>query len=292
VTKFLLPDDLYPYQKEDAEKLLSMDNGLNFSEMGIGKTPEALWIIEKGNFNLPLIICPNSLRLEWQRQIEDWIGPDLCAVGSGDSVMKAGAIIHSFKNNQKFRILNYEALRSPFMLDILSNFPFDIVIFDEIHKLRNPKTILVEGRAKKKEEGSFTFSRDKEGGVWNFLNQHQNAKIYGLSGSPIMNYPVDLYTPLSCVKSDKYPRSINPWRHFTYKYGYWADGRFGSYMYGTRNMDELKKETAPFIIRRTKKEVLPFLPEKYYRRSTLEMKPDQRKVYDQMEKELRVLLDT
>lgn len=287
MSQFTLPDDLYPYQKEDAEKLLSMGNGLNFSEMGVGKTPEALWLIEKGNFHLPLIICPNSLRLEWERQITDWIGPGLCAVGSGDSVMKAGSIIHSFKNHQKYRILNYESLRSPFILEMLSYLPFDVVVFDEIHKLRNPKTMLVEGKTKKGDHRG-----TKEGGVWSFLNQHQNAHILGLSGSPIMNYPVDLYVPLSCVKPEKYPRAINPWRHFIYKYGYWADGRFGAYMYGTRNLDQLKAETAPFIIRRTKKEVLPFLPEKYYRRTMLEMKSDQRKIYNQMEQELKVLLDT
>lgn len=291
MSKFRLPEDLYDYQREDAERLLAMDNGLNFSEMGVGKTPEALWIIEKGNFNLPLIICPNSLRLEWERQISDWIGPDLCAVGGGDSVQKAGAIIHSFRDGQKFRILNYEALRSPFILEILENFPFDIIVFDEIHKLRNPRTVLVEGKAKKPREG-FAYTREREGGIWTFLNQHQNAKVYGLSGSPIMNYPVDLYTPLSCVKADRYPRSIQNWRNFTYKYGFWANGRFGSYMYGTRNMEELRRETLPFTIRRTKKEVLPFLPEKYHRRSVLEMKPDQRRVYDQMMSELRVLLDT
>jgi len=290
MSQFRLPDDLYAYQKEDAEKLLSMGNGLNFSEMGIGKTPEALWIIEKGGFTLPLIICPNSLRLEWQRQIEDWIGPGLCAVGSGDSIMKAGSIIQSFKNNQKYRILNYESLRSSFILEMLSYLPFDIIIFDEIHKLRNPRTILVEGRTKKTE--GYSLSKEREGGVWNFLNQHKEAKIFGLSGSPIMNYPVDLYVPLTCVRPEKYPRAINPWRHFTYKYGYWADGKFGSYMYGTRDMEGLKEETAPFIVRRTKKEVLPFLPEKFYRRSTLEMKADQRKVYEQMETELKVLLDT
>lgn len=291
MSKFKLPDDLYGYQKEDAERLIELGSALNFSEMGVGKTPEALWVVEKGGFNLPLIICPNSLRLEWERQVTDWIGPDNCAVCGGDSVQKGGAIIQSFKKNQKYRIINYEALRSPFILEMLSYLPFDIIVFDEIHKLRNPRTILVEGKVKKATD-AFSVSREREGGVWNFLNQHQNASVLGLSGSPIMNYPNDLYVPLSCVKSEKYPRAINPWRHFMYKYCMWSEGRYGAYIYGTRNLAGLREETSSFIIRRTKKEVLPFLPEKYYRRTTLEMRPDQRKVYNQMEKELKVLLDT
>jgi len=76
------------------------------------------------------------------------------------------------------------------------------------------------------------------------------------------------------------------------KYCLWSDGRYGPYIYSTRDLSRLKEEVAPFVIRRTKKEVLPFLPDKYYRRSLLEMQPDQRKLYDQMEQELRILLDT
>lgn len=77
-----------------------------------------------------------------------------------------------------------------------------------------------------------------------------------------------------------------------YKYCLWSDGRYGPYIYGTQHLGGLREETGKFIIRRTKKEVLPFLPDKYYRRSLLEMQPDQRKLYNEMEQELRILLDT
>lgn len=287
MTKFKLPDDLYPYQKEDSERILQMGNALNFSEMGVGKTPEALNVIETGGFKIPLIICPNSLRLEWQRQIEEWVGPDQCAVCSGDAGMKALALINSFRDGKKYKIINYEALRTPLLAEMMSHIPFDIIIFDEIHKLRNPKTKLVVGKAKNRWD-----PREREGGVWKFLDQHSEAAIVGLSGSPIMNYPNDLYVPLSCVRPDRYPRDIQPWRQFMYRFCLWSDSRHGPYIYGTRNLDELRRETASFTIRRTKKEVLPFLPEKYYRRVTLEMQPDQRKLYDQMERELKILLDT
>ncbi len=294
MTKFKLPEDLYPYQKEDSKRMLSLGSCLNFSEMGVGKTPETLQVIEEGNYKIPLIVCPNSLRWEWKRQIDEWIGEDCCAVCTGSAEMKALTLVQSFQENKKYRIMNYEALRIPLLIEMLSHVPFDIIIFDEIHKLRNPKTKLVEGYQKKGPTPSEIFlNKDhKEGGAWNFLNQHEKAVIIGLSGSPIMNYPNDLYVPLSCVRPERYPRSMNPWRHFMYKYCLWADSKYGQYIYGTRRLDELRKETSPFIIRRTKKEVLPYLPDKTYRRIPLEMKPDQRKLYNQMERELKVLLDT
>lgn len=287
MTKYNLSEDLYPYQKEDSDRILKMGSALNFSEMGVGKTPEALQVVEKGGYHIPLIVCPNSLRLEWKRQIDEWVGPDKCAVCSGDSYMKGLALVNSFKEGKKYRIINYEALRNPLLAEMLAHIPFDIIIFDEIHKLRNPHTKLVVGKVKSKWD-----PKDREGGAWKFLNEHLDAKILGLSGSPIMNYPNDLYVPLSCVRPKEYPRDITPWRHFMYKYCMWNDSRYGPYIYGTRNLDQLREETSDFIIRRTKKEVLPYLPEKYYRRITLEMKPDQRKLYKQMETELKVLLDT
>lgn len=268
-----LPDDLYGYQEEDYKWLLREGNFLNLSEMGVGKTPIALAAIELGGYQNPLILCPNSLRLEWERQIEDWIGEGITAVCTTDSYTKLKPLIYSFFNGQRYKVLNYEALRNEANLEILSHIPFDIIICDEIHKLRNAETKLTKG-------------------TWRFFREHSDAKILGLSGSPIMNYPNDLYVPLSIVRPDDYPPTKAGWRHFMYKYCLWSDGKFGPYIYETRNLPKLKEEVAPFVIRRTKKEVLPFLPDKYYRRSLLEMQPDQRKLYDQMEQELRVLLDT
>jgi len=273
MTKFKLPDDLYQFQKEDSDKMASGTNWLNFSEMGVGKTPETLAVIEKNGYQCPLILCPNSLRLEWKRQIDEWVGEGNTAVCTTDSYTKLGPIIYSFKEGKKYKVLNYEALRNDANLELLKLIPFDIIVMDEIHRLRNPKTKQVKG-------------------AWTFLKDHPDAKLLGLSGSPIMNYPNDLYVPLSIVDPEVYPRDLKSWRYFMYKYCLWSDGRYGAYIYGTRHMDSLRQETSKYIIRRTKKEVLPFLPEKYHRRVLLEMQPDQRKLYQQMENELQILLDT
>lgn len=267
-----LERDLFGYQKEDANKILDQGNFLCFSEMGTGKTPTALQVIEKGGYKCPLIVCPNSLRLEWKRQITDWTNSE-AAVSTSDSYTKLKPIVDSFINGRKYKIINYETFRSKENLELLNMIPFDIIIFDEVHKLRNPKTKAV-------------------GGTWDFLNKHPEAKVLAMSGSPIMNYPNDLYVPLTLVKPHEYPRTMMNWRTFMGRYCLWSDGRYGAYVYGSRNLEGLKAETKDFIVRRTKKEVLPFLPDKYYRRSVLTMQKDQRELYDQMETELSILLDS
>jgi len=270
--KFNLTSDLYDYQAVDATKMLSAGNWLNFSEMGTGKTPEALAVVEMGNFLCPLIVCPSSLRFEWTRQIDDWTGQK-AALPNSNTYTRLEPLVRSFLEGVKYKIINYEVLRSDDNLEVLNQIPFDVLIFDEVHKLRNPKTQVVKG-------------------AWKFLDAHPTAKVIAMSGSPIMNYPNDLYVPLSLVQVDKYPRTHRDWLRFSQHYCLWTSGQHGRYIYGVRYMDYLKKETEPFSIRRTKKEVLPFLPDKYYRRVILEMDKDQRDLYTQMETELLILLDS
>lgn len=277
--KYNLPNDLYPYQKEDGSRVADSDqNWLLCHEMGVGKTPITIWAIEKAGYNLPLIVCPNSLKFEWVRQVSEWTDHGTAISKQHAQQRRLEDIVRSFThpNGVKYRVINYETLRVD-DVEILRAVPWDVIVFDEIHKLRNTKT----SHLKKIVDAT-----------WQFLNHYPDAKIIGLSGSPIMNYPDDLYGPLSTCFPERYPRKMASLRDFMRKYMLYASGRFGSYAYGSRNMPGLREETQDLIIRRTKAEVLSFLPDKYYQRVELEMQPDQRKLYDQMERELRILLDT
>ncbi len=272
MTEFKLPDDLFPYQKEDYKKIIEGGNFLNSSEMGTGKTPTSLAVVEEGKFRFPLLVTPNSLRLEWKRQVENWVGDNLVAMTHQDCYRRLEPIFQGFLNGQRYKIVNYEIFRNEESVNLLKEIPFDLIIFDEVHKLRNSKTKQVKG-------------------VWNFMNS-QKAKVLALSGSPIMNYPIDLYVPLSLIDPKKWHRDVHSHNAFTYHFTYMAQGRFGTYSYESKNISELKQITEPYLIRRTKNEVLPYLPDKMYRRVLLEMGADQRKLYDQMENELSILLDT
>jgi len=270
-----LKTDLYTYQKEDVKRMIYGTSWLCFSEMGTGKTPTALGVAELGNFKFPLIVCPNTLRLEWKRQIEDWIGLNQVSIaGYGkNSWDKMYALVDGLTKGHKYRVVNYEMFRSKQHLEVLKEFPFDLIIMDEVHRIKNVDSKSVTG-------------------IWEFLKTKPGIKIIAMSGSPIMNYPDDLYVPLSLVRPEKYPRNKTDKRRFIYKYMYYAPSRTGGYTYGVRNMSSLRAETQEFIVRRTKAEVLPFLPEKYKRRVILEMQEDQRKIYDKMERDLKAVLDT
>ena len=276
--KYKLPEDLYEYQREDGDRVASMEGGILLChEMGVGKTPITIWAIEQAGYKCPLIICPNSLKYEWSRQIREWTGMDSAITRQNVYTRLRDFIFPKNGNHVKYRIMNYETLNNDDNRHILEHFPWDVIVFDEIHKLRNTKTNHLKKTVKN---------------TWEFLDFFPGVKTIGLSGSPIMNYPDDLYGPLSACFPDRYPRNMKSLRDFMRHYMLYSTGRYGTYAFGTRDIGGLKEETKDLMIRRTKKEVLSFLPDKYYTRPELEMATDQRKLYDQMENELKILLDT
>ena len=303
MSQYTLPDDLYSYQKEDLDRLLSTDeNFMNLSEMGTGKTPVSIGLARSGRYRKTLVVCPKTLRLEWARQILDWTGeePDVSKRGSTRRLETLFGDMLGKSDPNPWFIVNYETLRTRKHLDVLNLYPFDLIIMDEVHRLRNSST-----------------SRTR--GMFEFLENHRESRIVVMTGSPIVNKPEDLHTILEIVKPDEYtPKTRREFEYMYTDYQYKQLKRcrdcgkvttnIDSYMClhcgshsfryfrskklaGVRQLDELRRLTAPYTIRRTMDEALPFLPKKYYRRVILEMDPEQRDIYEQMERELFIMLD-
>lgn len=169
-----------------------------------------------------------------------------------------------------FFVVNYETFRNKTHREVLNLYPFDLVIMDEAHKIRNPRTKQTRG-------------------LLEFCESHPKARFLLLTGSPIVNNPVDLHTLLCIVDPDNFAQKTR-WEFLT-RYCYYTRNRWGGVnVYAVKDMDNLRKRTRDYTVRRTKKEVLPFLPEKYYRRVLLEMEEDQRGVYEQMRNELVIMI--
>ncbi len=262
-----LPDDLYDYQKEDAARLQTGNNWFNFSEMGVGKTPEALQVCEAEGYRRVLIICPNSLRWEWARQIKEWTGED-----AGVSLRAARKRLDNFfLRPTKYYVINYESFRISRYKEILFGLPWDCIIMDEAHKLKNPRSV--------QSKGLLDFCRKFQG----------KAKLMALTGTPMVNHPADLHTLLCMLQPQDFHPSAR--RSFIDRYCIWRPTQYGMKITGGKNLEELRRITSPYSIRRTKKEVLPFLPDKYFRVADLTMPDDQRDAYETMENELFLLLD-
>jgi len=270
----ILPDDLFPYQKEDVDRLLSTKEGfLNFSEMGTGKTPVALGLTKLGGYRKTLIVCPKTLRWEWARQIQDWMDIEPTVSRKG-CISRLDELADQYAGNSPdnpFFIVNYETFRNEMHRTLLNIVDFDLAILDEAHKLRNGDTRMFKG-------------------VKEFFDIHTDTRVLAMTGSPIVNRPDDLYSLLELARPAQFPHDMRLPFMDEFCYVYRRAGRKPKVL-AVRHPERLQAVIKSFSIQRMKKEVLKFLPDKYYRVVQLEMEPKQREVYDKAKKELLIELD-
>lgn len=239
---------LRPYQIAGADRLAGelKLNGLLADEMGLGKSAQALaalWARRKESFPA-LIVCPGSLKYNWAREAEMWL-PDINV-----RVLNGRCIRNSYKcrNDYELTIINYDILADR-GIENTSNFHtgwgrllkeagFRTVIFDECHKMKNPK-------AKR---------------TMSILDMCQGIKNrIALSGTPIESRPIEFFTTLQIVAPKLFP---NYWTYGTRYCGGVATD-FGTKFTGATNTQELNEIlTENCMIRRRKSDVLTELPPK------------------------------
>lgn len=240
----------YTHQKEGIKFLLCRDNAILGDHMGLGKTYQSIISsLEKG-YKKILIICPSSMKISWQREIENF--NKVATIVNGSKWPYVG----------QFTIINYEILKNfhtvgPQTKDEngelnphyrnLVNEKYDLLILDEAHKVKDPKT----------QRGSI---------INDLVLTHGINSVWLLTGTPIANRPMDFYNLLRLIRS---PLADN-WHFFAKRY---CDGkRFNKTLKngkkkqiwvtsGASNLEELNIRTKDLLLRRLKSEVLD-MPDK------------------------------
>ena len=165
------------YQAIGVKWLQERRVGVLADDMGLGKTLQAIAAMEglhrSGEIKNTLIVCPKSLIGVWEAEISLW-APRLCTIGLHSSIPVKEWQILSIQC--QVAITNYEAIRR--------NYPepgsFDLVIFDELHKLKNPNSL-------------------------NYKAAYclKPRFVWGLSGTPIENEARDLSSILHLLDRKK-----------------------------------------------------------------------------------------
>lgn len=92
---------LYPYQEEAVKFLVARKRGILASEMGSGKTLAAIIAALESQYKKILIICPASLKTNWQRELLPLVPKDDITIVEGTKW-----------DEKKFTIINYEILKN------------------------------------------------------------------------------------------------------------------------------------------------------------------------------------
>ena len=209
-------------------------------EMGLGKTVQAAAYIHRHPESRPaIVVCPASVKLNWQRELEEWIKPTpVVRVLNGTK----GHILS--KSDTDIFVMNYEIMAGwkPYLLDLSPQ----VLIYDEAHYLKSPKS----NRSKAAKQLSEVI-----------------PYVLLLTGTPMINRPDELWNLLNTVQPAKYPN------FFSFAHRYCAAKQKPIYVKGGRrktvwdfsgasNIPELANDLRTVMLRRTKAEVLKDLPAK------------------------------
>jgi len=262
---------------------------MNTSEMGTGKTEVAIRVMQLIGGRRNLVVCPSNMVLEWKDRIHKYMDADVRIPIPYEKPTHQGYRLTKEHFDGEFLIVNYEMLRvqpevksskkkkkktQPFnYLNVLKLPPWDTIWFDEAHKLKGPETQQTIGAYDLVET-----SRDR------------TDHIHPITGTPFLNYPNELWSPLHMLYPEDYP---DYWE-FAQEFCYVRQGHWGPQIVGARKkaQPKLRELMSKVSIRREKVDVLPFLPPKQYRTVPLAMGSEQRRIYDTLEKELKAYLDT
>jgi SWI/SNF-related matrix-associated actin-dependent regulator 1 of chromatin subfamily A len=236
------------YQKQGVARGLQLKRFLNGDEQGLGKTLQSIATLyeaakrEEEVFPC-LVICPASTKINWAREWEKWVGKKSMILS--DNVKNTYHRYYEMGMYDIF-IVNYESLKKYFVkymppkgkmhnsLDIILDERaglFKSVIVDESHRVKDTKT----QQAK-------------------FVLRIAHGKNYAilLSGTPVVNKPIDLFSQLAIMGQLK---------HFGGAKGF--KDRYCEGGNGASNLKELNyKLNTRCYFRREKKEVAKDLPPK------------------------------
>ena len=256
-----LQAQLRQYQLQGLSWLNFLDEnhlgGVLADDMGLGKTVQVIAFLlllkEKGYSETHIIVVPTSLLFNWQIEIKRFAPSLTVYTHHGSNRKKEARYLELFD----VVLTTYGTLLSD--IGFLRRFTFGYVFLDESQQIKNP------GAQR-----------------YNAARMLQSRNRLAITGTPFENNSFDLYAQLSFAC----PGLLGNSSYFRDVYSTPID-KFGD----SRRAVELQQKAAPFILRRTKNEVTPELPDKTEQVLYCPMSDTQRAVYDVYESELRDYLE-
>lgn len=249
-----LTSELRQYQITGFKWLKTLDNykfgGILADDMGLGKTIQLLAVIqsyleEEKNPNPSIVVCPSSLSLNWKNEINKFAPNIKTIVIHGNAEERANQIGNIEKYN--LVITSYDLLKRDIEEYKAKNYTFKYIIADEAQYIKN--------------------------------NNTQNAKVikeikaetrFALTGTPIENSLSELWSIFDFIM----PGYLYSYRKFKEIYEVPIVKENDEWV-----LKKLKMLIEPFILRRTKQEVLTELPDKTVSILNNEMQDEQLKIY-------------
>lgn len=260
----------YEYQREGIAYALEKKRCIMGDEPGLGKTAQAIGVLTITRAFPALVICPASLKVNWQRELKKFGG--LNAVILSDDNRNTWQRFWEIKQQNgracaEVFITNYESLRKYFVDRVRREGRFTLKSVDFNEKINLFRTVIIDESHKCK-----TASTQQS----KFVQGIAQGKEYvlELTGTPVVNNNTDLIQQLQIMGR---LGDFGGYSKFVARYC--AGERKSSHL---KELNYLLRKNCFF--RRLKKDVLTQLPDKT--RSYLVMDIDNRKEYRDAERDI------
>jgi len=221
------------HQKDAIKSLVENKKFILADDMGLGKTTSTIIAALETGAKKILIICPASLKINWQREIENYSD-------------KPTSIIEGKKwEDGTFVIINYDIIKN-FHDEkkkddsVLLKTKFDLVIIDEAHYIQNKQA-----------------QRTKL--INDFVSNVE--RLWLLTGTPITSRPINYFNLLNLIECPVAKNWMAYVKRYCNGFQFQAGRRKIWNVSGASNLEELRDRTAPLVLRRLKENVLD-LPDK------------------------------
>ncbi len=245
----VLSQPLLPYQREGMLHLAFGERALLADEMGLGKTAQAIAACELlrrlRGVERVLVVCPASLKGEWEDQIARFLGaPTLLVTGP-----RAKRLL-DYTRPAFFTVVNYEQVVID-AADLNRTLRPDVVVLDEAQRIKNWPTKTAR-----------------------IVKTLRSPYAFVLTGTPLENRIDEIYSIVQYLD----PELLGPLFRFNREF-YELDERGRPVDY--KNLDALKRRLQPVLLRRRKRDVERELPGRTVTNYLVAMEPEQRQRYDE-----------
>lgn len=241
-----------------------------------------------------MIVCPNSVKRHWVREIKRWLPSATPYNIEGTVAKKRGLLKEAKKDSNAIIIMNIESVKSFSRLapygsvrlkrcrvcdpshgdenlttqrcevhhKELNEFNLKVIVLDEAHRVKNP-------------------SAQQTRAIWHVMHQASVKYRWALTGTPIANHPGDLWSIMHAVAPEDFPTKSQ----FVERYCLAAWNAFGKLdIIGVNpdTRDELFRLLDPRFRRMLKDVVLPQLPPKVRQTRYVDMGTAQAKMYREL----------
>ena len=275
----------YEHQLEALEKSWTKEYYALFMDMGTGKSKVLIdniaMLYDKGEIDSALIIAPKGVYRNWERKelpthLPDHVKANIVTWSPEKTKKKQEELDTLNKPTEELQIflMNVEALSSKRGVEIADKF-------------------LLCHRAMLAVDESTTIKSRTANRTKSIIKLGKSAPYRRiLTGSPVTKSPLDLFT--QCEFLNHHILGHSSFWTFQNRYAKMIRKTMGAHSFnhivGYQNLSELNKLIENFSYRVRKEDCLD-LPDKVYTKRSVELTPEQRKLYDQMQRNALAIIE-